>query len=84
MPDDPLESVLRLVEEGRLTAEEAGPILDAMAARQDRQDRPGPRSGPGQAAIPAPESLGTGTPGVLHQSPDVPSASRSARVGARS
>ncbi len=32
MPDDPLESVLRLVEEGRLTAEEAGPILDAMAA----------------------------------------------------
>lgn len=63
MPDDPLESVLRLVEEGRLTAEEAGPILDAMAARQDRQDRPGPRSGPGHAAIPAPESLGTGTPG---------------------
>ena len=33
MPDDALESVLRLVAEGRLTAEEAGPILDALEAR---------------------------------------------------
>ena len=33
MPDDALESVLRLVAEGRLTAEEAGPILDAIEAR---------------------------------------------------
>jgi hypothetical protein len=30
MPDDALERVLRLVAEGRLTAEEAGPILDAL------------------------------------------------------
>jgi SHOCT-like protein len=30
MPDDPLESVLRLVAEGRLSAEEAGPIIDAL------------------------------------------------------
>ncbi|HUP55523.1 MAG TPA: hypothetical protein VM408_08450 [Methylomirabilota bacterium] len=33
MPDDALESVLRLVGEGRLSAEEAGPILDALDAR---------------------------------------------------
>ena len=34
MADDvALESVLRLVAEGRLTAEEAGPILDALEAR---------------------------------------------------
>jgi hypothetical protein len=32
MPDDPLESVLRLVSEGRLSAEEAGPIIDALQA----------------------------------------------------
>jgi hypothetical protein len=31
--DAALESVLRLVAEGRLTAEEAGPILDALEAR---------------------------------------------------
>jgi len=33
MPDDALESVLRLVAEGRLSAAEAGPILDALEAR---------------------------------------------------
>ncbi|MEA2608770.1 MAG: hypothetical protein QOJ75_1013 [Chloroflexota bacterium] len=32
MPDDALERVLRLVAEGRLTVEEAGPILDALDA----------------------------------------------------
>ena len=32
MPEDPLESVLRLVAEGRLSAEEAGPIIDALQA----------------------------------------------------
>ena len=30
MPDDALDRVLRLVAEGRLTAEEAAPILDAL------------------------------------------------------
>ena len=30
MPDDAFERVLRLVSEGRLTAEEAGPILDSL------------------------------------------------------
>jgi SHOCT-like protein len=33
MPDDALERVLRLVAEGRLTADEAGPILDALEGR---------------------------------------------------
>ncbi|HEX6868664.1 MAG TPA: hypothetical protein VF119_07650 [Candidatus Limnocylindrales bacterium] len=33
MPDEALESVLRLLAEGRLTAEEAGPIIDALDGR---------------------------------------------------
>lgn len=32
MPDDALDRLLHLVAEGRLTAEEAGPILDALDA----------------------------------------------------
>ena len=43
MPDDALESVLRLVAEGRLSAAEAGPILDALEARTNKgpaEDRP--------------------------------------------
>ncbi len=34
MRDDPLQQVLRLVAEGRLTADEAAPILDALDARE--------------------------------------------------
>ena len=58
MPDDALESVLRLVAAGRLSAEEAGPILDALQARPDRSSedpRPAdaaatsPGGGPGLA-----------------------------------
>lgn len=37
MADDALERVLKLVSEGRLTADEAGPILDAL---EDRGRRP--------------------------------------------
>jgi len=33
MPDDALERVLNLVAEGRLSADEAGPILDALEER---------------------------------------------------
>lgn len=36
--DDAVQRVLRLVSEGRLTADEAGPILDALAA--PRRDKP--------------------------------------------
>ena len=60
MPDDALESVLRLVADGRLSAEEAGPILDALEARTNAaptgdRDQGGdgdgdtPRNGPGRA-----------------------------------
>ena len=48
MPDDALESVLRLVADGRLTAEEAGPILDALektgGARPTASARPSDES----------------------------------------
>jgi SHOCT-like protein len=51
MPDDALDQVLRLVAEGRLTAEEAGPLLDALDARSQgvngdpAADRGGERPG---------------------------------------
>jgi hypothetical protein len=43
MTGDPLEQVLRLVSEGRLTADEAGPILAAL------DERPGRTPGAGTA-----------------------------------
>ena len=47
MSDDALESVLRLVADGRLTAEEARPVLDALAAQADATtDDPGPSAEP--------------------------------------
>ncbi len=58
MPDEALESVLRLVADDRLTAEEAGPILDAIEARtkpaqaEDHEasgDYETPRRGSGRA-----------------------------------
>jgi hypothetical protein len=42
---DPLDRVLQLVAEGRLTPDEAAPILDAL----DRKNTPGPGPGPGFA-----------------------------------
>jgi hypothetical protein len=53
MPDDALESVLRLVAEGRLTAEEAGPILDALDARSGPPSNADPRPAGDAAAPPA-------------------------------
>jgi len=38
---DPLDQVLKLVSEGRLTAEEAAPILDALQATGQVGDTPG-------------------------------------------
>ena len=56
MPDDAFERVLRLVSDGHLTAEEAGPILDALANRPPTppgpppaQEPPSPDEGPGRA-----------------------------------
>jgi hypothetical protein len=52
MADDALETVLRLVADGRLSADEAGPILDALETRAVADDRhidPGPA---GESAAP--------------------------------
>lgn len=38
MPDDALETVLRLVADGRLSADEAGPILDRIVATGPHED----------------------------------------------
>ena len=53
MPDDALEAVLRLVADGRLSAEEAGPILDALEARGPAHDPADPDPVRGSAAPPA-------------------------------
>jgi len=61
--DDPLDTVLRLVAEGRLTADEAGPILAALDARSGAQSH-GPKTGPGSAsAFSAPGSGSSGASG---------------------
>ena len=56
MTDDAFERVLRLVSDGHLSAEEAGPILDALANRPPRppaalsaQSPTGANDGPGSA-----------------------------------
>ena len=54
MSDDALERVLRLVADGRLTAAEAGPILDALGRRESPATAdtasPGSTSGQGSKA----------------------------------
>ena len=57
MPDDPMDSVLRLVATGRLTADEAGPILDALDAS------PGPGRPPTDGPRPRTGQPSTGGPG---------------------
>ena len=53
MTDDALDSVLRLVAEGHLTADEAGPILDALeAGRAGDRRRTRPDPAPSSAAPP--------------------------------
>jgi hypothetical protein len=54
MPEDPFDRVLRLVSEGHLSAEEAGPILDALANRPPR---------PPAAATPEPPRAAADAPG---------------------
>jgi hypothetical protein len=55
---DPLERVLQLVAEGRLTADEAAPILDALDAKGATQGWSGFAPDDGPAAGPAPETNG--------------------------
>lgn len=49
MPDDALDQILRLVAEGRLTAEEAGPILDALDRRASDARPDDPDDAPARA-----------------------------------
>jgi hypothetical protein len=57
---DPIDQVLKLVAEGRLTAEEAGPVLDALQAADRMGNEPGddaatsagPTKGPTPGATP--------------------------------
>jgi len=52
MSDAALDQVLRLVAEGRLSAAEAGPILDAL---EQRSGLPGRAAGAGEAAADHPD-----------------------------
>jgi hypothetical protein len=72
MAGDPLDQVLRLVAEGRLTAEQAAPILAALDERVPGAEpagqgdaATGPRSDPpgGFRASPPPSASPDGTPG---------------------
>ena len=47
---DPLEQILKLVAEGRLSAEEAAPIIDGL----DRKSKPGPAAAAAPAAAAGP------------------------------
>lgn len=49
---DPLDRVLQLVAEGKLTADEAAPILDALDRKAQPADASGP--GPGPTSEPGP------------------------------
>lgn len=63
MPDDPVAQVLRLVAEGRLTAEEAAPILDAIEQADRAAARaPGPGLPPPPPGAPAPPLPPSGRP----------------------
>ncbi len=58
---DPLDDVLRLVADGRLTPEEAAPIIDALAAARSTADRARDDAGQARAAGRAARDAGRGT-----------------------
>jgi hypothetical protein len=64
--DEAIEGVLRLLAEGRLTAEEAGPIIDALGGGP-AEGRPG--DPPGGAPSGARRDTGRGGPGRHDDSP---------------
>jgi hypothetical protein len=59
MPDEALDRVLRLIAEGRLTAAEAAPILDALDGRATRDEAEAP------AGTDRPADDPTGAPGKV-------------------
>ncbi len=67
MPDDALETVLRLVADGRLSADEAGPILDRIVAAGPHED----------AAMGLKAPTPPGTPPIHH--PDRPAGATTGR-----
>ncbi len=84
MAEDPLDHVIRLVAEGRLTADEATPILAALDDRRDR-DRAAGAGGRGQGSG---SGAGGGMPGggaTAGHAADVrdPDAARSLRIEVR-
>ena len=83
---DPLDDVLRLVAEGRLSAEEAAPIIDALAAARGAEDRAraAARLPARQRGGPAPRrQAGRGRPASHHPGPRDGCACRSATAAAR-
>ncbi len=54
---DPLDQVLRLVAEGRLTADEAAPIIDALQADDGATDEANPAPATGLTPGPTPRAL---------------------------
>ena len=60
MDEDALETVLRLVAEGRLTAEEAGPILEALDAKGPNAGQAGASSSSTGAPSPGSPYIGFG------------------------
>ena len=65
---DPLERVLNLVAEGRLTAEEAAPILEALTSKPPKA---GPSYGPGPGFRPGPGSGFRPGPGFADPGPTI-------------
>ena len=53
MPEDAFERVLRLVSEGKLTVEEAGPILDSLETARGAAPPPDPTTKPRSDDSPA-------------------------------
>jgi hypothetical protein len=57
MADDAFDRVLRLVSEGHLSAEEAGPLLDALANRPPRTPEAPSHRSPGESGDSAGQAL---------------------------
>jgi hypothetical protein len=92
MAEDPFDHVIRLVAEGRLTADEATPILAALDDRMGKRAGPGGAGGRGQgpdaastggsATGPAPGTSTGSAPGTSTDARD-PDAARSLRIEVR-
>ncbi|MBI2780518.1 MAG: hypothetical protein HYX55_01820 [Chloroflexi bacterium] len=77
---DPLERVLKLVAEGRLTADEAAPILEALDRNPQPKAPPAAPTGPGPAFRPGPAMEPGPGSGVGPGNGEGRSAARYARI----